>query len=255
MDVLNLESLKATEKSPHKGASYFEVLSWFHKNLNPKTYFEIGTLTGSTLRNVECASIAVDPQFQISAPVIGAKPVLHFYQKTSDDFFHDYDPVEIFSREIDLAFLDGMHWYEFLLRDFMNTEKACRPNSVIVLHDCIPTDLFVARREPEAMRDFVAHVREPSWWAGDVWKTVAILKEARPDLRIYAFDAPPTGLVCITNLNPSSTVIQENYFELVSRFRDTAKDVENYTRYYDNLVIQPTKDLEAPSDMARLFWL
>ena len=39
-----------------------------------------------------------------------------------------------------------MHLYEFALRDFMNIEAHCRPESLVVLHDCLPVDSYMARR-------------------------------------------------------------------------------------------------------------
>ncbi|WP_442754763.1 class I SAM-dependent methyltransferase [Methylocystis sp. JAN1] len=250
-----MELVKATERPLHGGVVYFDVLAWFHKFLNPKNYLEIGTRTGDSLRSVTCPSIAIDPAFQISEDIIGRKSILHIFQKTSDDFFRDHDPAILFGAPVDLAFLDGLHWYEFLLRDFINIEKSCRKNSVVVLHDCIPTNLYYARRLLEDLSGLSSQMPNPNWWAGDVWKTVAILKKARPDLRIHAFDAPPTGLVCITNLNPGSTVLEEDYYDLVQELMDTSQDADNFVSYCNSLTVRPTGDLATADRMARFFWL
>ncbi|QGM96368.1 class I SAM-dependent methyltransferase [Methylocystis parvus] len=253
--MLTAELIKSTERPAHRGAVYFEVLANFHKFLNPKNYLEIGTRTGDSLRPVTCPSIAIDPEFRISADIIGRKSVLHIFQKTSDDFFREHDPIGLFGAPLDLAFLDGLHWYEFLLRDFINTEKACRRNSVVILHDCIPTNLYYARRLMEDMSHLMDEMPNPYWWAGDVWKTVSILKKARPDLRIHAFDAPPTGLICITNLDPDSTVLEENYYQLVHEFADEEEDSKNFDLFQKSLEILPTFDISTPDRMARFFWL
>ncbi len=247
--------IKSTERPPHQGTVYFDVLAWFHRFLNPRNYLEIGTRTGDSLKSVTCPSIAVDPEFQISSDVIGNKKILHIFQKTSDDFFGDHDPVALFGAPLDLAFLDGLHWYEFLLRDFINTEKCCRKNSVIILHDCIPTNLYYARRLMGDMQDIAEHFPNAAWWAGDVWKTVMILKKARPDLRIHAFDALPTGLVCITNLDPNSTVLEDNYFDLVDEFSDKARDAENFDLFYNSLNILSVSEIATPDLMGLFFWL
>jgi hypothetical protein len=42
------------------------------------------------------------------------------------------------------------------------------------------------------------------WWTGDVWRAALLLKRRRPDLQITTVDAFPTGLVLITNVDPSS---------------------------------------------------
>ncbi len=62
-------------------------------------------------------------------------------------FFARHDLGGLLGKPISMAFLDGMHHFEYLLRDFINTEKHCSSNSVILLHDCLPTDRHVARRE------------------------------------------------------------------------------------------------------------
>ena len=36
---------------------------------------------------------------------------------------------------MDLAFIDGLHLFEFSLRDFMNVEKLAHPGSVVVFDD------------------------------------------------------------------------------------------------------------------------
>lgn len=238
---------------PHAGRVYLDVISTVHSILCPKSYLEIGTQTGNTLALAKCASIAVDPNFQLESNVVGEKPVCSLFQMGSDDFFEKHNPTMIFGRNIDLAFLDGMHLYEFLLRDFINIEKHCRPNSVVILHDCIPTDTFAARRRIAdiSQRELTPN---PHAWAGDVWKTVAILMRIRPDLAIHAFDAPPTGLVLITNLDPTSTILSRKYTNLVREFRDP-EPIVTFEDYLVSLHIRGTSSLVTREDFAELFWL
>jgi hypothetical protein len=191
-----------------QGPHYTQVLAAVHGHLSPKNYFEIGTFTGNTLRLATCPSIAVDPCFRIQGDVIGNRRSLHLYQLTSDEFFERHDPAMILGGPLDLAFLDGMHVFEYLLRDFINTERCCAPGSVIVLHDCLPGDTHITMRDVDDPRR--AQSRHPDYWAGDVWKMLPILRIYRPDLRIIVADAVPTGLVFITGLDPSSTVLKDN---------------------------------------------
>src|SRR5262249_50242993 len=127
------------------GHDYMTVLAAVHDKLLPKTYFEIGTLHGDTLALARCASLAVDPEFRLNKPEIidqiVSKPKLMLFQMSSDDFSAQNDPERLLGTKIDFAFLDGMHQCEFLLRDFINTERSCNPNSVIALHDCLPVEL------------------------------------------------------------------------------------------------------------------
>ncbi len=194
----------------HTGEFYHSILHRVHHALKPKTYFEIGTLHGTTFALAKCASLAVDPGFRLSCDVVGEKPACLMYQETSDDFFAKYNPEMLLGQKVDFAFLDGLHHFEYLLRDFMNIEPYCHANSIVALHDCIPTDLHVGRRNPSDPSRWPSPPH-PEWWAGDVWKTLVILTRHRPDLKIYALDAPPTGLVLITNLDPSNNKLKQDH--------------------------------------------
>ena len=199
-----------------RGEFYQSFLARMHSALAPRTYFEIGTLNGDTLKLASCASISVDQSFMVTCNVIGKKPVCHFFQLGSDDFFKQNDPKRILGKPIDLAFLDGMHLFEFLLRDFCNTERYCLRSSVIVLHDCIPGDEYIAVRDPtDPLRQQSAH---PGYWTGDVWKILSALQNWRPDLKIVVVDAPPTGLVLITNLDPANVVLEQNYQAILDTY-------------------------------------
>ena len=208
---------------------YLSVLTRLHAMLRPETYLEIGSRTGDSLRLASCASVAVDPEFSISEDVVGAKPSCHFFQMTSDRFFERHAPEQVLGSKVELAFLDGLHLAEFLLRDFMNTERACKPNSVVVMHDCLPSDILMAcRNEGDDGR---SRSLFPGWWTGDVWKAVWALQTFRPDLRVVAIDTPPTGLVCVTNLDPGSRVLQERYGAVVAamaKLEDTEEVLQAY---------------------------
>src|ERR1700722_6300659 len=198
------------------GTFYQTFLKRMHSALQPNTYFEIGTLNGDTLRLASCTCISVDPHFQISSEVLGNKPACYFFQVGSDEFFEKHNPIEIFSKAIDIAFLDGMHLFEFLLRDFYNTERYCTRSSIIVLHDCLPGDEYIAVRDPsDSARQKSSR---PNYWTGDVWKLVPVLRRWRPDLKIAVLDAPPTGLVLVTNFDSGNRVLRENYTAIMDSY-------------------------------------
>jgi hypothetical protein len=235
------------------GEQYGLVLQRFHRILKPKSYLEIGVLSGDTLDIAECPSIAVDPKLAIERPVLRNKPACCLFQMTSDEFFGQFDPSVILGRPIDMAFLDGMHLFEHLLRDFINTEGHCKPNSIVLIHDCIPTDEYVGRREVNEHR-LRNRSRHPEWWAGDVWKVVAIIFKHRPDLRVVVFNAGPTGLAAVTNLDPSSTLLKDRYFDIIDEYgKQTLR--ENGDAYCRTVNILDTRDYATFEAMSSLFWL
>jgi len=244
----------ATSVPDLQGEWYLSFMQRLHGILQPATYFEVGTSTGDSLVLSQCPSIAVDPAFRLSAERVGPKPICAFYQMTSDAYFAAHSPSALFGRPIDLAFLDGLHLAEALLRDFINTERHCKPNSVVMLHDCIPTDTYIAERvnSPERRESRSAH---PGWWTGDVWKVLPILRRMRPDLSIHALDASCTGLVMITNLDPGSTVLSDTYAASLREMR--AMDLATYglERFIAEQEIESTASYQTFEDISARFWL
>jgi hypothetical protein len=232
-----------------QGEHYLTVLGRLHEYLQPATYLEIGTLAGDTLKLAECKSIAVDPVFRIGSNVIGAKPSCMFFQCTSDRFFRDHSPSAIFGAPVDLAFLDGMHLFEFLLRDFLYLERHCTPNSIIALHDCVPADRWMAERVYS--KECKRQSKFPGWWTGDVWKCLPALKKYRPDLKIIVVDAGPTGLVLITKLDPHSTVLAENYADIVQEFIDLSIAEYGIRKYHNDCAMVSTSELT--KDISKFF--
>ena len=230
----------------HRGAGYLKLLRRLHALQRPRSYLEIGTAAGKTLALARCASIAIDPRFRLAYDARADKPACHLFETTSDAFFAAHSPTALFGGPVDLAFIDGMHHFEFALRDFMNIEPHCRPDSLIVLHDCLPVDDHMARRNPrDRSRAALAHY--PNAWAGDTWKTLWILRRCRPDLVVFAFDAPPSGLVVVTRLDPASTLLRQRYDALVA-----AADAADLAGFYAGLDILPTAALRRPSWLSRL---
>ena len=90
-----------------------------------------------------------------------------------------------------MAFIDGMHHFEYALRDFINIEPLCRTGSVVFIHDCYPIDARSAERD-----------QVTAFWSGDIWRLLVLLKKYRPDLAIHTLGTPPTGLGLITRLDP-----------------------------------------------------
>jgi hypothetical protein len=237
----------------HSGEHYLTALRRLHDYLRPKTYLEIGCDKGESLALAQCASVAIDPRPQIDAKMaIGTKPLCAFYRMTSDAFFDRYDPTVILGSRIDMALLDGMHLCEVLLRDFTNTERYSRRNSVIVLHDCLPVEWPMAERwhTRTPIREHHKHS-----WTGDVWRTALLLKRRRPDLDITAYAVPPTGLVCVTNLSPDSTLLSDAYVDCVREMMSQSLQDYGITNLFAALNVEPSTVLHDDRALSARFWL
>jgi tetratricopeptide (TPR) repeat protein len=189
------------------GPFYIDLLSKIHGHLRPRTYVEVGVETGQTLCLVlpETRAIGIDPKPILS---FSLTPRTTVETMTSDEYFAGHDvQAALGGLPIDLAFIDGMHHFEFALRDFINIEKNCTPGSTILIHDCYPFDRFTAERE-----------RHVDFWSGDIWRLVLALRKYRPDLRLHTVAAAPTGLGVARGLDPRSRVLEERFDEIVREF-------------------------------------
>lgn len=205
-----------TKVRRHGGMEYKDFLAQLIKKKGSRNYVEVGVCHGEMFARVEVPSIGIDPFFDFKRIPPGNKKEVHLYQMSSDEYFRDYDPKIIFGRPLDFVFLDGLHLFEFLLRDFINAELHCHANAIISLDDCLPPNTEMTERvnRPELRKqEDVA-----GWWTGDVCKVVLILRKYRPDLKIVLVDTMPTGNVCVTRLNNESTVLRDNYYEIVEEF-------------------------------------
>jgi hypothetical protein len=197
----------------HHGPSYLALLALLNERLVPRSYFEIGTHTGESLAAFSCDAVCVDPEFELRAKPTGVRARTLLYQMTSDAFFANHDLHRDIPGGPDICFLDGMHHAEFLLRDFINAERYCHANSLILLHDCLPTTLRMADR-----RRFVDDTEDMATrhlWTGDVWRVMRALRRHRPDLKLRMFNCPPSGLIACTDLDPHSDVLAQGYDAIV----------------------------------------
>lgn len=200
------------------GRSYIDVITTLERALQAEWYLEIGTRTGSSLSRIGCNFVSIDPEFALGFPVYNKSRRMFFFQQTSDDFFagaflrhNDITP--------DLAFIDGMHHFEYVLRDFANCERAMNSGGAILLHDVCPTNVPMATRSLERLEK-----RLP--WTGDVWKFIVILRKYRPDLELTVLDARKTGIAVVRNLDRRNSYLLDNYDRLVEEF--IALDLETF---------------------------
>jgi hypothetical protein len=190
-------------------ADYLDVLAQAHDILKPNLYLEIGVRHGGSLALARGPAIGVDCAPDIEQPLLESTRVI---QATSDDFFefHARDALPICP---DLIFIDGMHLFEYALRDFMNVERWSRSSSLVIVDDIFPN------HRDQATRD-----RRTRVWAGDVWKLHTCLAAERPDLLLLALDARPTGLLLIAGLDACNSILWDHYNPLVNRYVNACPD-------------------------------
>jgi hypothetical protein len=193
------------------GENYLGLLGRFHAHLRPRSYVEIGVASGASLALVPdgVRAVGIDPSPRLTRPVPAQAKL---FPMTSDAFFETFDlRAELGAPSVDLAFIDGLHRFEQVLRDFRNLERYASARTVVLLHDCLPVTQATATPE-----------QQTPFWTGDVWKIILCLRAYRPDLDVRTIAASPSGLGVVTRLDPCSTVLWDHYDAIVSAYRDLA---------------------------------
>ena len=180
-----------------------QFLAALHDLLKPKTYLEVGVQHGWSLDLASEADLAIgiDPN-----PLVATKGNQVICSVTSNEFFERF-PFMIPTTGIDMAFIDGMHLFEYALRDFINIDRYTHSKSMVVFDDVLP------RNQHEAARE-----QCPGDWTGDVWKVFYVLRRYRTDLDLTLVNTQPTGILMVTGLHraPNSGMSAMEYQEAVT---------------------------------------
>ena len=162
-----------------------------------KTYLEIGCFAGEVFNKIKIKKkIGVDP---VSGGTI---------RKTSDEFFKTND------KKFDLVFIDGLHTYEQVKKDIINSIDCLKENGVVLVHDCMP-DCMSKQAVP----------RYRMTWNGDVWKAIVDLRH-NGDLNIYTCEIDQGIGIIKKEKNTSILKIDKKIKDL--KFKDY---YENYNQY------------------------
>lgn len=158
-----------------------EFLAQLHEILQPQSYLEVGVQHGWSLELSKAPiSFGIDPYPYVDWPNV--------IRGESDTVWADKDLLsQLYPSGIDLGFIDGMHQFEYALRDLMGMERLAHARTMIVFDDVLP------RNQREAAR-----TQCPGDWTGDVWKIVPAVSLFRPDLVFRLVDTQPTGLLLVT---------------------------------------------------------
>jgi hypothetical protein len=188
--------------SPIPTTPRHEFLDRLHGLVEPDRYLEIGVQFGNSLWLTRdyTAAIGIDPH-----PMCEPPPNATIYSLTSDDFFKATSPATL-SQPVDLAFIDGQHLIEYVVRDLANVEEWMRPGGIIAIDDVLPYSPDIATRE-----------QLPGDWAGDVWKLWPILAKWRQNLAITMVDVAPTGLMVLQRLDPvNGPAVLRNWHDAIA---------------------------------------
>jgi Methyltransferase domain len=212
---------------------YLQFLAKVHELLRPRRYLEIGIRNGVSLSLAQCPAVGIDPYYTITAELHNQ---VHLYRTTSDEYFTRPDPLApTGGQPFDLAFIDGLHLFEFAFRDFVNAERHSSPGGVIIFDDVLPRSVDEAARE-----------RHTGSWTGDVYPMLEVLARYRPELVVLPVGTEPTGLLLVLGTDPQNTVLADHYSEIMAEFRHPDPQPVPPDLLDRMMVLPPQRVLDSP---------
>ena len=166
----------------------YDIINAVIEKHNFKNYLEIGVCNPDDCFNkVVCENKhGVDPGIEYEENPVD-------YKMTSDAFFYFLDVNED-NRKYDVIFIDGLHKSYQVKKDIQNSLRYLSPNGYILLHDCNPPNIHMARE------DYMVNGRyEP--WNGTTWKAIYWARTRCVDLNVLTIDTD-WGIGMIRN-NPN----------------------------------------------------
>ena len=134
-------------------------------------------------------------------------------RKTSDEFFREN------KKKFDIIFIDGLHTYNQVKKDILNSISCLKDEGIVLVHDCMPDSLS---------KQAVPRYRMS--WNGDVWKAIVDLRQ-NENLEIYTCKIDQGIGVIKKKRNSSILKIEKNIKDL--KFKDYYKNYEKYLRVVD----------------------
>lgn len=126
----------------------YEIIQNIINKKKFNSFLEIGSFNNDTFDKIKVPTkIGVDP-------VKGGNVRLK-----SDEFF------KVNKSYFDIIFIDGLHLYEQVRKDFFNSLNFLNPYGIILIHDCLPNKFRDQNR-----------LRSHELWNGDVWKLIVELR-------------------------------------------------------------------------------
>jgi len=177
----------------------WDLIEYLIKKNNYTNYLEIGCDQNQLFSKVIIYNkIGVDP-------VSGGN-----IRKTSDEFFKENNG------KFDIVFIDGLHTYEQVKKDILNSVNCLNENGIILVHDCMPDSLGKQ-----------AVPRYKMQWNGDVWKAIVDLRQ-KEDLDIYTCEMDQ-GIGIISKKKNSSLLSLNKPIHKI-KFKDYFDNYKEYMR-------------------------
>lgn len=200
------------------------------------SYLEIGVAYGTTLESVKASEKhGVDPfpTFNVGSLPSGT----HFYNNTSDNFFSSLEK----SKKFDFIFLDGLHEFKQLARNFINAVQHITNPGWILIDDIVPSDSISAIPSLElSYQTRGVEANEGFPWHGDCYKLLPIILSSFPNVQAYLiiYLDNPQLLLNITqpiNIKIINQFETPNYFEYSQVF--SGKNLKTYLFYIEDLLM------------------
>lgn len=177
----------------------WDLIEYLIKKNNYKNYLEIGCDKNQLFSKVNINNkIGVDP-------VSGGN-----VRKTSDDFFKEN------KSSFDIVFIDGLHTYEQVKKDILNSVNCLLDEGIILVHDCMPDSLGKQ-----------AVPRYKMQWNGDVWKAIVDLRQ-QENLEIYTCEIDQGIAIIKKKKNTSILKLDKPINKL--KFKDYFNNYKEYMR-------------------------
>ena len=175
----------------------WDLIKYLINKYNYIDYLEIGCDQDQLFSKIDIQNkVGVDP-------VSGGN-----LRKTSDEFF------KANNKKFDLVFIDGLHTYEQVKKDIINSLDCLKENGVVLVHDCMP-DCMSKQAVP----------RYRMTWNGDVWKAIVDLRH-NGDLNSYTCEVDQGIGIIKKEKNTSILKVDKKIKDL--KFKDY---YENYNKY------------------------
>ncbi|WP_099340695.1 class I SAM-dependent methyltransferase [Candidatus Fonsibacter ubiquis] len=177
--------------------SRLEIVLEIIKKKKFSTYLEIGCFDNQLFNHININKTGVDP---FKGGNIKLK---------SDEFFKNN------KKKYDCIFIDGLHTYEQVKKDIVNSINCVNENGIILIHDCLPNNVY-EQNVP----------RSTYIWNGDVWKAIVEMR-TKEDFQTYVINADYGIGVILKKKNQNLIKINETNFKKL-KFKDFFYNYKNW---------------------------